>query len=86
MSTRSSPTGDTRSGVGRQSSDPRPGGSTAGALSPDRHLDRQALQGSEDDDSGAASEDEMRRRQARSTPSMADVRSDTLHTNEGEPR
>lgn len=87
MSTRSSPTGDTRSGLGRQSNDPRPGGATAGALSPDSNLDsRQALQGNEDDDLGAASEDEMLRRQTRSTPSMADVRSDTLHEGEGEPR
>jgi hypothetical protein len=87
MSTRSSPSGDTRSGLGRQSNDPRPGGSTAGALSPDSNLDsRQAVQGTDEDDLGAASEDEMLRRKARSTPPMNDVRSDVTNQATGEPR
>lgn len=87
MSTRSSPSGDTRSGVGRQSDDPRPGGSTAGALSPDSNLDsRQALQGTEDNELGARSEQEMFARKARSTPPMHDVRSDATNQATGEPR
>ncbi|GHA79684.1 hypothetical protein [Cognatilysobacter bugurensis] len=76
MSTRSSPNGDTRSGVGRQSNDPRPGGSSAG-ISPDSNLDSiQAIAGTDEDDLSAGTEDEMQRRQARSTPPMNDVRSD----------
>ena len=76
MSTRSSPNGDTRSGVGRQSSDPRPGGSSAG-ISSDANLDSiQAIDGTDEDDLGAASEEDMLIRKARSTPSMNDVRSD----------
>lgn len=76
MSTRSSPTGDTRSGIGRQSDDPRPGGSSAG-VAPDSNLDSiQAIAGSEEDDLGAATEEEAFARKARSTPPMNDVRSD----------
>jgi hypothetical protein len=87
MSTRSSPNGDTRSGVGRQSNDPRPGGTTAGALSPDSNLDsRQAIAGTDTDDLSADSEEEMLARQARSTPPMNDVRSDVTNQATGEPR
>ncbi|MFC0679705.1 hypothetical protein ACFFGH_17845 [Lysobacter korlensis] len=87
MSTRSSPNGDTRSGVGRQSNDPRPGGTTAGALSPDSNLDsKQAIAGTDTDDLSAGSEEEMLARQARSTPSMNDVRSDVTNQATGEPR
>ena len=76
MSTRSSPNGDTRSGVGRQSDDPRPGGSSAG-ISPDSNLDSiQAIAGTDEDDLSAATEEEMLARKARSTPPMTDVRSD----------
>jgi hypothetical protein len=76
MSTRSSPNGDTRSGVGRQSNDPRPGGSSAG-ISPDSNLDSiQAIAGTDEDALGAATEEEAYARKARSTPPMNDVRSD----------
>lgn len=65
------------SGIGRQSNDPRPGGSTASAARHDSRVDdRQALEGTSDDDLGAASEGEMLREAARSTPPMGDVRSD----------
>jgi hypothetical protein len=87
MSTRSSPSGDTRSGLGRQNDDPRSGGSTAGALAPDSNLDsRQAVQGTEEDALGAQSEDERFVRKARSTPPMHDVRSDVTNQATGEPR
>lgn len=65
------------SGIGRQGSDPRPGGSTSGAARHDSDVDdRQAIEGTEDDDLGAASEDGMLREAARSTPPMGDLRSD----------
>lgn len=76
MSTRSSPSGDTRSGVGRQSNATRPGGS-AGGISPNENLDSlQAIAGADADDPSAGSEEEMLARKSRSTPPMNDVRSD----------
>lgn len=47
---------------------------------------RQAIEGREDDDLGAASEAEMWREAARSTPSSADVRSDDMGAPNDEPR
>jgi hypothetical protein len=76
MSTRSSPNGDSRSGVGRQSNDPRPGGSSTG-IAPDSNLDSiQAIAGAGEDDLGSETEGEAFVRKARSTPPMTDVRSD----------
>jgi hypothetical protein len=66
-----------QSGVGAQGDDPRPGGSTSGAARHDSRLaDREAIEGREDDTLGAATEEEMLRAGARSTPPMGDVRSD----------
>jgi hypothetical protein len=72
MSTRSG-----GSGIGQRGDDPSPGGSNAGAERHDSRIgDRQAVEGREADDLGAASEDRMLREGARSTPPMGDVRSD----------
>lgn len=86
MSTRSSPSGDTRSGVGRQGDDARPGGSDGGTHAPDNTLGaQQALEGTEEDDLGAGSEEEMLLRASRATPPMRDVRSDVSSSSNGEP-
>lgn len=88
MSTRNNPGGDTHSGVGRQTDDTTPGGAAGmSAHSPDESLSiRQSLDGNEDDDLGAATEEQMLSRAARSTPSMNDVRSDVGNGPNGEPR
>jgi hypothetical protein len=63
--------------VGHGNGDPRRGGSTAGVLQQAaRAGERQAVEATEDRDLGAAAEPEMPRQAARSTPPMADVRSD----------
>lgn len=65
------------SGIGRQSDEARPGGSTSGAARHDSAVrERQAIEGTEVDDLGASTEGEMWREGARSTPPMGDVRSD----------
>lgn len=65
------------SGIGRQRDDPRPGGSTSAAARHDSHIgDRQAIEGTEEDDLGAATESDMLSEGARSTPPMGDLRSD----------
>lgn len=80
-------TRDASSGVGSRSGDPTPGGSTLGAFQHDTPVGtRQALEGREEDDLAAASEDEAFRRAARSTPPMGDVRSDDRGVPNGEPR
>lgn len=75
------------SGVGRQGGDPRPGGSTSGAVRHDTSIDDlQAIEGTGDDDLGAASDSGMWREGARSTPPMGDARSDDRGVANGEPR
>ena len=80
------PGGAPATGVGRQT------GSALDAVAPgadraDSPLDaRQAVEGRDVDDLSAGSEAEMRLRQARSTPSAADVRSDDRGVPNGEPR
>lgn len=65
---------DERSRVGH---DPRPGGWTAGVLQQGaRAGERQAVEEAEDHGPGAAAEPGMPREAARSTPPMADARSD----------
>ena len=86
MATRS---GAGTSGIGMQSGDPRPGGSTAGAERPDSKVGtRQAIEGKEEDDLSAASEEGAFLTGARSTPPMGDVRSDAIPGahDSGEPR
>ena len=77
------------SGIGGQSGDPRPGGSTAGAARRDSKVGtRQAIEGKEDDDLSATSEEGAFLTGSRSTPPMGDVRSDAnpgAHDS-GEPR
>ena len=82
--TRNFPGGAPSTGVGRQSGDDP---TARGADRADSDLDaRQALEGREDDDLGAATEREAWIRGARSTPSAADVRSDDMGAPNGEPR
>lgn len=81
--------GSPESGVGRQNNDPRPGGSTSGATTHDSPVgSRQAIEGTEEDDLGAATEAGMCEEGARSTPPMGDVRSDAgaAADQNGEPR
>ena len=86
MSTRNSPDGGTRSGVGRQGDDVRASGTEGGTHAPDNTLAaQQALEGTEDDDLGAGTEAEMQVRAARATPPMRDVRSDASNRASGEP-
>lgn len=64
------------SGIG-QSDEVRAGGSASGAARHDSAVrDQQAIEGTGDDDPGAATEGEAWREGARSTPPMGDVRSD----------
>lgn len=68
-----SPTNEIESGIVRQGDSPpaAPAGTRDARLN-----DQQAIEGAESDDLGAASEQAMRRKAARSTPPMGDVRSD----------
>ncbi|WP_460831680.1 hypothetical protein [Lysobacter humi (ex Lee et al. 2017)] len=66
--------------------DPAPGGSSLGASRQDTPVaTRQAVEGRENDDLAAASEQEAFIRGARSTPPMGDVRSDDMGAPNGEP-
>ncbi|CAA9325943.1 MAG: hypothetical protein AVDCRST_MAG71-1490 [uncultured Lysobacter sp.] len=86
MGTRKDPNGDTRSGVGQQGDDVRASGTEGGTRAPDNTLRaQQALEGTEDDDLGAGTEEEMLLRASRATPPMRDVRSDVSSAATGEP-
>lgn len=65
------------SGMGRQDSHPRPGGSAAGVARHDSPAGtRQAIEGDENDDLSAATEEGTVREGSRATPPMGDLRSD----------